>query len=68
MKLKASYTVEAALIISVCFIMFGMAIGLAYELFKMTIEYVAQRDGTFDAVTVFRLKEGVMGVYHALID
>ena len=68
MKLKASYTVEAALIISVCFIMFGMAIGLAYELFKMTIEYVAQRDGTFDAVTVFRLKEGAMGVYHTLID
>lgn len=68
MKLKASYTVEAALIISVCFIIFGMAIGLAYELFKMTIEYVAHRDGTFDAVTVFRLKEGAMGVYHALID
>lgn len=68
MKLKASYTVEAAIIISLCFILFGIAIGLAYELFKMTIEYVGQRDSTFDAVSAFRLKEGAMGVYHALID
>ena len=34
----------------------------------MTIDYVGQRDGTFDAVSAFRLKEGAMGVYHALID
>lgn len=68
MKLKASYTVEAAIIISLCFILFGIAIGLAYELFKMTIVYVGQRDGAFDAVSTFRLKEGAMGVYHALID
>ena len=33
MKLKGSYTVEAAFIISFCFILFGMAIGVAYELF-----------------------------------
>ena len=68
MKLKASYTVEAALIISVCFIMFGMAIAVAYELFQLVLEYVKYQDSAFDAVSMFRLKEGAMGVYHALID
>ena len=68
MRLKGSYTVEAAVIISLCFIIFGMAIGLSYELFKMTVEYVKHSDGTFDAVSAFRLKEGAMGIYHALTD
>ena len=68
MRLKGSYTVEAAVIISFCFIIFGMAIAVAYELFQLVLEYVQYQDSAFDAVAMFRLKEGAMGVYHALID
>lgn len=66
MKLKASYTVEAAIVISFCFILFGMAIGVAYELFQLTIEYVKYKEGSFDAVNAFRLKESLVGIYHAI--
>ena len=66
MKLKGSYTVEAALIISFCFILFGMAIGVAYELFQITLEYVKYKEGNFDAVNLFRLKEGLVGIYHSI--
>ena len=65
MRLKGSYTVEAAIVISFCFILFGMAVGLAYELFKLVIEYVKYTENEFDAVSMFRLKEGVEGVIHA---
>lgn len=66
MKLKGSYTVEAAVIISFCFILFGMAIGVAYELFQITLEYVKYKEGNFDAVNLFRLKEGLVGIYHSI--
>ncbi len=66
MKVKGSYTVEAAIVISFCFIVFGMAVGLAYEVFKLVLEYVEHKEGSFDAVSLFRLKEGVMGIVHAI--
>ena len=66
LKLKGSYTVEGALIISFCFIIFAMAICLSYELFKEAIDYVGNYNTEFDAVKVFRIKEGVMGVIHAI--
>ncbi len=68
MKIKASYTVEAAIVISFCFILFGMAIGLSYELFKETVEYVRYKEGDFDAVQMFRFKEGLVGVIQAIKD
>ncbi len=66
MKLKASYTVEAAVVISLSFIIFGIAMAIAYELFKSTIDYVGQEGTSFDAVARFRLKESVMGVINSL--
>ena len=66
MKLKGSYTVEGAMIISFSFIIFGMAVCLAYEVFQLSLDYVGNYNTDFDAVKVFRLKEGVMGVFHAL--
>lgn len=68
MKLKASYTVEAAIVISFCFILFAMAVGLSYEVFKLVIDYVKYKEGSFDAVSLFRLKEGVVGIFHAIKD
>ena len=68
MRLKGSYTVEAAMIISFCFIVFGMAVCISFELFKNVVEYVRYKPDTFDAVKAFRLKEGVAGVIHALQD
>ena len=68
MKLKASYTVEASVVISICFIMFGTAALLAFELFKETLDYVSGQPDAIDAVALFRLKEGVAGVIHALQD
>ena len=68
MKLKASYTVEAAIVIGFCFILFGMAVVLSYEVFKLVIDYVKYKEGSFDAVSLFRLKEGVVGIFHAIKD
>ncbi|MCR4567844.1 MAG: hypothetical protein K5769_07315 [Pseudobutyrivibrio sp.] len=68
MRLKASLTVEGSIVISICFIMFGMAVCLAYELFKETIDYVSYNRDSFDAVKMFRLKEGLVGIYHAIKD
>ena len=65
-RLKASYTVEAAVVLSICFIVFAMAIGLAYQLFELAIDYVKYKGGSFDAVTYFRAKEGFLGVVHAI--
>ena len=66
MKLKASYTVEAAVVISISFILFAMAVILSYEIFKAVVEYVTYEENSFDAVSVFRLKEAAMGVIHAI--
>lgn len=68
MKLKGSYTVEAAIVISFCFILFGLAVGLSYEIFKLVIEYVQYDKDNFDAVSMFRLKEGITGIIHAIKD
>lgn len=66
MRLKGSYTVEAAMIISFCFIVFGMAVCISSELFKNVVEYVRYKPDTFDAVKAFRLKEGVVGIINAI--
>ena len=66
MKLKGSYTVEAAVIISVSFILFGMAVALAYELFKESVTYVGQAGIEFDSVRLFRLRETAIDLYNAV--
>ena len=66
MRLKGSYTVEAAMIISFCFIVFGMAVCISFEIFKNVVEYVRYKPDTFDAVKAFRLKEGVVGIINAI--
>ena len=66
MRLKGSYTVEAAMIISFCFIVFGMAVCISFELFKNVVEYVRYKPDTFDAMKAFRLKEGVVGIINAI--
>ena len=68
MKLKASYTVEASVIICVSFIMFGLAMALAYELYKESINFVGVSENNFDAVRIFRIREALMGVIHAIED
>jgi len=68
MRLKASYTVEAAVIISFSFIVFGMAVGVVYEVFQQCISYPAEHGSSFDAVQLFRLKEALMGVINAVKD
>ncbi|SEA48418.1 hypothetical protein SAMN02910384_01608 [Pseudobutyrivibrio sp. ACV-2] len=66
MRLKGSYTVEASMIISFSFLVFGMAVCIGFELFKSTVEYVSYKPDTFDAVQAFRLKEGVVGIFNAI--
>ena len=68
MRLKGSMTVEGTIVISICFILFGIAVCLAYELFTETIDYVIYNRDSFDAVKVFRIKEGIVGIYHAIKD
>lgn len=59
MKLKGSYTVEAAVVISLCFILFSAAIGVTYSVFRETVHYVSEKNEEFDAVGCFRKKEVV---------
>ena len=68
LKLKGSYTVEAAYIFSFCILIVGMAIGIAFDLFYEALEYVSYEPDGFDAVSLFRTKEGVVGVIHAIFD
>lgn len=65
-NLKASYTVEAAAIISFSFIVIGIAIGIAYDMFADILEAVSIKENTFDAVELFRKKEGVMELWKSL--
>lgn len=65
---KGSYTVEAAYIFSFSFIIVGMAICTAFDLFIDAIDYVSFKQNDYDAVSLFRLKEGVVGVIHAIKD
>ncbi len=64
--LKASYTVEAAMIISFSFIVIGIGIGIAYHMFVDILESVSLKENTFDAVDLFRKKEGVMELWKSL--
>ncbi len=57
MKLKGSYTVEATVIISLCFILFGAAVTASYSLFQSTLNYVENCNNEIKAVEMFRLKE-----------
>ena len=68
MWLKGSYTVEAAYVFSFCFLVVGMAICIAFDLFVEAVDYVSYKPDDFDAVNLFRIKEGVVGVINALRD
>ena len=68
MRLKGSYTVEAAYVFSFCFLIVGMVICTAFDMFYDAIEYVSYESEEFDAVSLFRVKEGVFGVIHAICD
>ncbi len=57
MKLKGSYTVEATVIISLCFILFGTAATASINLFQSTLAYVSDCSNEINAVEMFRLKE-----------
>lgn len=52
--LKAVYTVEASIIISLCFIMFGAAVGISYQVYQETVVAVTFKDDEYDAVKNFR--------------
>ncbi|SDB37312.1 hypothetical protein SAMN02910298_01804 [Pseudobutyrivibrio sp. YE44] len=67
-SLKASYTVEATVVISLCLILFSSAVVLSYEIFKETLDYVAYKPSAFDPVKTFRTKEGIVGIFNAIRD
>lgn len=55
MYLKASYTVESSLVISICLIVIGMCILLGFELYKDSVSYIDTHPiKDIDAVRVFR--------------
>ena len=64
--LKASYTVEAAMIISFSFLVIGVAIGIAYDMFVDILEAVNIKENNFNAVDLFRKKEGVVELWKSL--
>lgn len=56
-KIKGVYTVEATVIISLCFILFGIAVGVTYSIYRETLNYVAMDESDFNAIEWFRRKE-----------
>lgn len=55
MYLKASYTVEGSIIISLCILVIGMCILLGFDVYKETIEYIESHPiSSFDPVKTFR--------------
>jgi len=66
MELKGSYTVEAAIVISFCLMLVAMAICISYELFQETLSHVSYKESDFDAVLLFRIKEGALEALKAL--
>ena len=66
MKLKGSYTVEAAAIISLCMLILSVAICLSFDIYRECVEYVKYRPDKFDAVSLFRMKESLMGTFNAI--
>lgn len=61
-RLKGSYTVEAAVMISLCFILFTAAVGVTYKVYKNSITYVTSREDGFDSVKLFRIRETVSDI------
>ena len=59
MKLRGVYTVEAAFIISFSLFVFGACVGVAYDVFENSIEYVSKEEEKFDAVEFFRGREAI---------
>ena len=67
-NLKGSYTVEAAYTISFCIMIVAMAICISFDLFQEVLEEVSYKVDGFDAVNLFRVKEGLVGVFNAIKD
>lgn len=61
-RLKGSYTVEAAVMISLCFILFAAAVGVTYKVYKNSVTYVTSREDGFDSVKLFRIRETVSDI------
>lgn len=64
MRLKGSYTVEAAIIMGFCMIVFCAAVGVAYDTFSQSVQYVDGREEEFDAVKIFRGKEDLAELFN----
>lgn len=69
MYLKASYTVEGSVIISLCIIVIGMCILLGFDVYKETMEYIETHPITsFDAVNTFREVKAGQGVLESFLN
>ena len=54
-KLKASYTVEGSAVISICMIIIGMCILLAFDIYRETDSYILETQiEEFDCPGTFR--------------
>lgn len=68
MYLKASYTVEGSVIISLCIIVIGMCILLGFDIYKESIRYIENNPvETFDVVAAFREINAGQGVLDGVL-
>lgn len=69
MYLKASYTVEGSVIISLCIIVIGMCILLGFDIYKETMEYIENHPvAEFDSVTTFREIKAGQGIIEGVLN
>lgn len=66
MKLKGSYTVEAAMVFSFVCIVFGIAIGVAFDLFTESSAYIKNCKNDMNVVQEFRIKEEALRIKEKL--
>lgn len=69
MYLKASYTVEGSVIISLCIIVIGMCILLGFDIYKETIDYIETHPiESLDVVTTFREIKAGQGFFENVLN
>ena len=56
-SLKGSYTVEAAMVFSICFFLLGSAILLGFDVYHEVYSQVSQEQKSPDVLRIFRISE-----------
>lgn len=61
--LKGSLTVEATVVVSICFMLTTSAILLGYDIYQESFAYVEDSVDDLNVVRIFKIKQGIVNAY-----